>query len=285
MKPANIAAVFLARFPSIGVIIIGRAENNRTMAGAICGNLDLPRVMRAVDVAEHPRLAPGSSAPLATVVRAVPGVTAPEVIRTRRPIRSNSIPPTDWLPLAAGSSVFSKEAFQTAKLQLDRHQQAILGPSRAHPHKACPREHLARQAFACKPIEISQTSSIQLIGPGKPDRCTLITAGDRVFNQRRRLDPIAPPGFRAKPRKHLRHKPFVTTQNSRDRAQDGGPPRRQLVDISKAVCQPARRRCDIAPFQFAHERSFGRPVPGGEKPSKPAHALQPLLVITRTMAD
>ena len=126
----------------------------------------------------------------AAAVGAVAGMPAAEVVGE---------PPADRVELDAAADapaapellhLLERQHLRLQELQLQRHQQPVLGAARAQPHEALAGdEHLARD-HALQAVEVGQPVGVGLVGPGEPEPLHAV-ADLGVLDQRRGLDAVA----------------------------------------------------------------------------------------------
>ena len=123
-------------------------------------------------------------------VGAVAGMTAAEVVGE---------PPADRVELDTAADapaapevlhLLERQHLGLQELQLQRHQQPVLGAAGAQPDEALAGdEHLARD-HALQAVEVGQPVGVGLVGPGEPEPLHPV-ADLGVLDQRRGLDAVA----------------------------------------------------------------------------------------------
>ena len=108
-------------------------------------------------------------------------------------------PPADGVELDAAADaaavpevlrLLEGQHLRLQELQLQRHQQAVLGAARAQPDEALAGdEHLAGD-HALQAVEVGQPVGVGLVGPGEPEPLDAV-AHLGVLDQRRGLDAVA----------------------------------------------------------------------------------------------
>jgi hypothetical protein len=103
------------------------------------------------------------------LIGAVAGMAAAEVVGHAPADRVELDPAADAVAVRRRLGLLEGQHLGLQQLQLQRHQQPVLGPARAQPHEALAGdEHLARD-HGLQAVEVGQPVGIGLVGPGEPE--------------------------------------------------------------------------------------------------------------------
>jgi hypothetical protein len=151
---------------------------------------DLARVDGAVDVQHIRRRHAHRLRDDRPLVGAVARVAAAEVIGHAPPDRIELDPAADAVAIGRGLGLLEGQHLGLEKLQLQRHQQAVLRATGSQPDETLASdEHLARD-HGLQTVEVGQPIRIGLVGPGEPEPLDPVTE-IRIPDQRGGLDAVA----------------------------------------------------------------------------------------------
>ena len=158
------------------------------------------------------------------------------------------------LPFGSVSHFAERQVLGGQHLQLQRHREPVLRPSRAEPEEALAGlEHGARR-HRLQAVEVGQAIGIGLVGPGEPQALDPVLER-AVLDQARRLDAAAD-GMRGEARRRIRGVALART-SWRARARCSSPPWRiRLLMLSPPARQVVSRRCICAPSKPVLRASF-----------------------------